>query len=233
MEQQFPVTRLGSPAERLANAARTLAHEFKDDEALEAAAYIDPSPIVLVKEMPADDERLKDFLVRCAVLHVGSSARDSRRQIAVYVAEDVSPNDFWFQCYALVAGRAVRNMITAPEWAPVVGLMPEESAPFHATVTGIAQFEALTFLFRQLADQGFVQYADMRAYLNDSRRSHAKPPGEGFRALEFLSWCTRSTRLPEPDDQVRVQAGELFRFFMAMGNCPMGRLDQIYQAVTG
>ena len=227
MQKELVIPFPGSLADRLANAARSLARQTKDEEAIEAALFLEPSPIVVVKAVPSDDEHLRDFLVRPGILR--TTANDNgASQIVVYVAQD-APQDFWFEAYALAAGRTVRNLVCREEWEP---LLTEGRPEDLKTATAVAQFEALSFVLRQICDLGRVQYADLAAFRRHLAAKGGKH-GDGSRALEFLPWCVEGNRVPAPHRDVRVQAAMLLRFFFVLGQVPLRGLTEITEALAG
>lgn len=216
----------GSIADRLANAARCLALEAKDEEALEAVvAFQESSEILVCKEVPATDERLRDFLVRPGILRM--AANSPNHQIVVYVAEG-APQDLWFQIYALATARAVQNLGTRSTWEPHV---MDEAAVDLKTASAIAQFEALQFALRMFGEMGGVRHSDMVLFLREQCQN-PRHLGDGSRALEFLSWCIAQHRAVEPHPDFRIQAAVLLRFGLVRMLMPARRLDEITVALS-
>lgn len=216
----------GSIAERLANAARNIALETKDEEALEAALFLEPSELVLVKTVPADDERLRDFLVRPGILRMAAKDSDVR-QVVVYIA-DGAPQDFWFEAYALAAGRTVRNLVSREEWEPI---LRETNQGDLKTATAIAQFEALHFVLHQLYDLGRPKRSTVELFRRHQRPLHARL-GDGARALRFLDWCVEIDALPAPHPDYRVQAATFLRFSLTGGGAGIRTLDEIMEVLA-
>lgn len=221
---EFP----GTVRNRLANAAKEFARRTKDEEAIEAALFLEPSSLVRIEEVPADDERLRDFLVRATAVHARARPQSVRR-VVIYVAED-APQDLWFEAYALLAARMTRNVLSVEKWSQL--LEPDLAVDLRA-LTGVAQFEALCFVERMFADLGLLQLADMVNFTRLQRAEKRRTPrGEGALALEFLNWCLEGGRLPEPHEDFRIHAAELLRFFLAVGRCSRGNISHVVSAIS-
>lgn len=202
----------------LIRATRAFAEVCQDEFADEAVAILegaraDELPISFV-EIPADDERLDDYLVR-VVLHRNRRPGGSVVAVQVLVAADV-PEDIWLGAYGILAGLTIRNILVSRAFH--ASGMARGDTPMSLMMTrAMSQEAALYVLARLFADQELISLASIRVFRDEQ---NSPKPCDGVEALRFLDWSLQAghgnARLPRPADNVRVAAGVLMAFFLSV-----------------
>lgn len=216
------VIKLNPGVRHLMRATRAFASASQDrlaDQALSIleGSYNDVLPISFM-EVPANDERLDDFLVR-VVLRRNMRPTGSVVAVQILVAADV-PEDLWLGAYGILAGITVRNILINQKFRTFGAARHDMPKSLKAT-RAMAQNAALHGLARLFADRGLISFSSICQF----RVEQTLPkPRAGWEALCFLDWSLYVTMmsaqcLPTPAENARVGAGTLMAFFLSVSIC--------------